>query len=152
MYASMMSLTVFFAGMSSSLCCRVIASQSSTSHGFNSSGILILISTLLKNCSSVSTDVSRPRFFFGPSSALALRDELRLLVICSVDPGVAVAGFVDRLRDVDDDDVVDVFNGAIGVDFSSFVSSFDGVDARESLSLPVTEPSFFGFGAAATFD
>lgn len=67
-------------------------------------------------------------------------------------PGVDVAGFVDRLRDVDDVDVVvDVFNG-VGVDFSSvdLTSSLDGVDARESLSLPVTEPSFFGFGAVAT--
>lgn len=45
-----------------------MASQSSTSHGFNSSGILILISTLLKNCSSVSTELSMRRFLRLPNS------------------------------------------------------------------------------------
>lgn len=48
-----------------------------------------------------------------------------------------------RPRDVD----VDVFNA--GVDFSTGVTSLDGVDARESLSLDATVSvsSFFGFDA-----
>ena len=50
-------------------------------------------------------------------------------------------GFGARLRDVDD-----VFK--FGVDFSTGVTSFDGVDARESLSLPAAfESGFFGFDA-----
>lgn len=43
-------------------------SQSSTNQGFNSSGILTFISTLLRNCSSDSTDGSnRALFFLGTS-------------------------------------------------------------------------------------
>lgn len=53
----------------------------------------------------------------------------------------AVAGFGARPRDVDD-----VFK--FGVDFSAGGNSFDGVDARESLSLPVAFSGFFGFVTA----
>lgn len=75
-----------------------------------------------------------------------LRDDSRVLEFSSFE-GVFVfdavdAGFVDRLRDVDD--AVDVFK-LVEVVFSSLISSFDGVDARESLSLLVTDPSFLGF-------
>lgn len=88
--------------------------------------------------------------YFG-SSALALRDKSRLPLFCSFDGvcafDVADAGFAERPRDV----VVDAneFNDVDEL-LSSLVNSFDGVDARESLSLPVLPlPSFFGFGVAA---
>lgn len=64
----------------------------------------------------------------------------------SVGTGVDGAGLADRPRD----EPVDVL-AAEGVRvLSKLASSFDGVDARESLSLPlVLAPSgFFGFGAA----
>lgn len=52
-----------------------------------------------------------------------------------------VAGFGARPRDVED-----VFR--FGVDLSAGAISFDGVDARESLSLPAAFVSgFFGFDA-----
>lgn len=54
---------------------------------------------------------------------------------------VVDAGFGARLRDVDD-----VFK--LVTDLSAGVTSFDGVDARESLSLPAAfESGFFAFDA-----
>lgn len=70
----MMSLTVVLAGMSRSLCWRLMASQSSTSHGFSSSGILIFTSTLARNCSSVSTELLAPRFFLIVKGAVLLEN------------------------------------------------------------------------------
>lgn len=86
--------------------------------------------------------------YFGPSSRLSRSDPPRFNsrdVFCSwfgvLVADVADAGFGARLRDVDD-----VFK--LGVDFSAGVTSFDGVDARESLSLPAAfESGFFGFVA-----
>lgn len=68
-------------------------------------------------------------------------------LVTSGGTGVDVVGLEDLPRD----ELVDVFSGAVGVAFSSRISSLDGVDARESPSLlPVLEPSgFFGFAAAA---
>lgn len=64
MYSLTMSCTVFLAGISINFCWRLMASQSSTSHGLRSSGILILTSTFAMNCSSDSAVWSkRPRFF-----------------------------------------------------------------------------------------
>lgn len=64
----------------------------------------------------------------------------------SVGTGVDDVGLAERPRD----ELVDVLTTvAVGV-LSSFIISFDGVDARESLSLPLFEPPpsiFFGFGA-----
>lgn len=71
----------------------------------------------------------------------------------------AAVGLFDRPRDVVDVDVVVVVAEVAGVVLvvdaavavvgaaSLVVNSFDGVDARESLSLPLS--GFFGFGVAA---
>lgn len=68
-------------------------------------------------------------------------------LVTSGGTGVDVVGLEDLPRD----ELLDVLSGAVGVDFSSRISSLDGVDARESPSLlPVLEPSgFFGLAAAA---
>lgn len=85
--------------------------------------------------------------YFGPSSRLSRSDPPRFNSrdeFCSwfgvPATDVADAGFgAPRLRDVDD-----VFKEVDDDDFSDGVTSFDGVDARESLSLPDAS-GFFGF-------
>lgn len=89
--------------------------------------------------------------YFGPSSRLSRSEPPRFIsrgVFCSW-VGVLTAGAVDggfgaRPRDVDD-----VFK--LGAGFSTGITSFDGVDARESLSLPAAfDSGFFGFDAVTT--
>lgn len=181
MYESMMSCTEIFAGMSRSLCCRVTASQSSTRHGLSSSGILILTSTLERNCSSLSTDTSiRCRFFLFESKSVP--DETigvcvaGVLFVAAVDGVVALlvtevaAAVVGVLGVVLEATVVavaadglerplrlDVDGAASGVD-----TSLDGVEALDSLpsfgvqvpELLLTAPPlsfFFPFGVPFLF-
>lgn len=87
--------------------------------------------------------------YFGPSSRLSRSDVLRFNsrdVFCSCGVVVAVAAaatvccFGARPRDDD------VFK--LGAGFSTCATSFDGVDALESLSLLLAAVSgFFGFDA-----
>lgn len=91
--------------------------------------------------------------YFGPSSRLSRSDPLRFTsrgVFCSwfgvLVAEAVVAGFATRPRDVDDAFAV------CGV-FSTGDTSFDGVDARESLSLPIPlDSGFFGLVAVTEIE
>ena len=118
LYFSTISSTVIFAGNSTSLCCVLIACQSSTRYVFSSLGIEMLISVLLIFSSpSFDTEVSsRGRFLLVASSSAVLF--VSLLAGVELD---AVGLTLDPLE-----------RGVV-----SFTTSFEGVDEREVLSSNV---------------